>query len=413
MKLSTTYEVVAGDTFATIAAKSYGIGAESFRIAKANPGLAEPLTPGVLVVVPDLPGAPTNVPTGAAASNPSEVAVLIDGERFRFWDRLRVTRAIDVIDSVELGAPFQVNLPAFREAFRPFSYKPVQITVGGAPLFTGTMVAVNPTVDAQSSTIAASAYATAGVLQDSTPPASAYPIEFRDVSLRDIATTMAAPFGVSVVFDAEPGAVFSKVECKPGKKVLTFLTDLAKQRNLVASSTPDGSLLFSQSIAAGQPVAQLEEGQSPVISVAPFFTPQEYYSHITGLQPVVVGLAGSQFTTKNPRLQGVTRPFTYTVQDTDGGDLRQAVEAKTARMFGNMAAYSVKVATWRDPAGNLWAPNTTVNLVAPRAMIYNNYEFLIRSVEFDRDAVSEIATLNLVIPGSFSGQLPEVLPWEE
>ena len=82
-------------------------------------------------------------------------------------------------------------------------------------------------------------------------------------------------------------------------------------------------------------------------------------------------------------------------------------------MFGAMASYSVALSTWRDPAGNLWAPNTTLKLQAPGAMIYNSYEFIVRSVEFSKDSTSETARLNLVLPGAFSGQIPEALPWDE
>jgi prophage tail gpP-like protein len=38
-------------------------------------------------------------------------------------------------------------------------------------------------------------------------------------------------------------------------------------------------------------------------------------------------------------------------------------------MFGNMAAYTLTVASWRDDAGKLWEPNTTVTLIAPGAMV--------------------------------------------
>ena len=161
------------------------------------------------------------------------------------------------------------------------------------------------------------------------------------------------------------------------------------------------------------PVAVLRQGIAPVLSVVPFFSPQEYYSHITGLEPVIVGLPGSQFTVKNPRLQGVVRPITFDTPDTLDADVKAAVEAKAGRMFGNMVSYSVTVATWRDPQGAIWEPNTLVTVLAPDAMIYEEYTFVIRSVTFEREGRAETATLNLIIPGSFSGEIPESLPWDD
>lgn len=411
--MSTTYSVITGDTFESIARKKYGTEKEAALIAWANPGVAQPLTAGTVLTVPVLPDAPQNLQQAADSSTEDEVAILIGGKRFRFWDKVRITRSIDTMDTVEFGAPFDADAPGFRETFRPFSFKTVVITVGGTPLFTGTMVAVNPVIENAQKVISVSGYSLPGVLNDCTSPASSFPLEFNDQGLSDIATAMAAPFGISVDFQADQGAVFERVASEPGKKVLAFLTELAKQRNLIISSSSRGKLIFLQSTESGQPVARLQQGVAPVLSVTPFFSPQEYYSHITGIEPVVVGLAGSQFTVKNPRLLGVTRPLTFNAPDTLDADVKSAVEAKAGRMYGNMASYSVRVATWRDPNGNLWEPNTLIKLLAPDAMIYDEYEFIIRSIEFTRDRATETATLNLVIPGSFSGKTPETLPWDE
>lgn len=408
-----TYSVITGDTFESISRKKYGTEKEADRIARANPGVAEPLTAGTTLTVPTLPDAPQNIQQTAESSTDDEVAILIDGKRFRFWDKVRITRAIDAMDTVEFGAPFDADAPGFRETFRPFSFKTVVITVGGTPLFTGTMVAVSPVLENAKKVISVSGYSLPGVLNDCTSPASSFPLEFDNQGLREIATAMAAPFGISVDFQADQGAVFERVASEPGKKVLAFLTELAKQRNLIISSSSRGKLTFLQSSEGGQPVARLQQGIAPVLSVTPFFSPQEYYSHITGIEPVVVGLAGSQFTVKNPRLLGVTRPLTFNAPDTLDADVKSAVEAKAGRMFGNMVSYSVRVATWRDPSGKLWEPNTAIKLLAPDAMIYKEYEFIIRSIEFSRDRATETATLNLVIPGSFSGKIPGALPWDE
>lgn len=411
--MSTTYSVITGDTFESISRKKYGTEKEADLIARANPGVAEPLTGGTTLTVPVLPDSPQNIQQAAGSSTEDEVAILIDGKRFRFWDTVRITRAIDTMDTVEFGAPFDAEAPGFKDTFRPFSFKTVVITVGGSPLFTGTMVTVNPVIENARKIVSVSGYSLPGVLNDCTSPASSFPLEFDNQGLREIATALVAPFGISVEFLADQGAVFERVASEPGKKVLAFLTELAKQRNLIISSSSRGKLVFLQSSESGQPVARLQQGSAPVLSVTPLFNPQEYYSHITGIEPVVVGLPGSQFTVKNPRLEGVTRPFTFNAPDTLDADVKAAVEAKAGRMFGNMASYSVRVATWRDPSGNLWEPNTPIKLLAPDAMIYSEYEFTIRSIEFSRDRATETATLNLVIPGSFSGKIPGALPWDE
>jgi prophage tail gpP-like protein/phage tail protein X len=411
--LSITSKVLQGDTFASIARRVYGTEAEASRIRRANPGVSEPLVTGAEIVTPAAPDAPRDRPQEIPAQTENEVALLVDGERFRFWDSVRVTRSIDAMDTVEFGGPFDSTAPGMRETFRPFSYKALDIKVGGDQLFAGTMVAVDPVIANESITIAASGYSLPGVLNDCTPPPSSFPLEFNGQDLRGIAASIAGDFGLAVEFPDGPGPAFERVACDPGKKALAFLIELAQQRNLIVTNTAAGALVFFRPAPVGIPVAKLRQGESPVLSVTPMFSPQQYHSHITGIEPVVVGLAGSQFTVKNPRLQGVVRPITFTAQDVEGGDIAAAVEAKASRMFGSMASYAVRVSTWRDANGQLWAPDTTVTLEAPDAMVYSDYSFIVRSVAFDRDGTTETATLDLVIPGSFSGQQPEALPWEE
>ena len=406
------YTVRAGDTFETIARKQYGSEQYASLVAQANPGTLAPLAAGTVLAVPPRPDAPTDKQGQARSDNPNEVAVLINGARFRFWSAVRITRTLDGMDTVEFTAPFDPDAPGFRESFKPFSYAPVAITVGGETLFTGTMIGISPTVGEREKTINVSAYSLPGVLNDCTPPASAYPVEFNDLALPEISAALAKPFGVAVQFTGPKGSAFERVAVEPGDAILDFLSDLARQRSLVISSTESGALLFQQSGDTGQPVAILQQGESPVLSVSSTFAPQQYYSHITGLESAYVGTDGSQYTFKNPHLKGVVRPLTFKSPDVQGGDIQQATEAKAGRMYGNMVSWSVRVATWRTKSGALWRPNTSLILTAPGAMVYNAYEFVIRSVSFDREGSQESAELELVLPGAFSGKAPESLPWD-
>ena len=413
--MSTTYKVLPGDTLDNISRKIYGTETESNLIMKANPDITGgSLQIDSIIILPELPDAPKNILNNALpVKNDNDVSIHIETRRFRFWNKIRIIRAIDTIDIVEFMSPFDADAPKFKETFRPFSFKPLNISVGGERLFSGTMVGVQPFVENGRKILSIGGYSLPGVLNDCTSPASAYPLEFNDLGLKDISIAMASPFGISVKFTSEAGSAFSRVANEPGERILSFLTTLAQQRNLVIGSTPNGELLFSRSIESGRPVAFLSQGVAPVINITPFFSPQEYYSHITGIEPVIVGLKGSQYTIKNSRLQGVTRPMTFSAPDALQNDLEGAVAAKAGRMFANMVSYSVQLSTWRDPGGNLWKPNTIVKLQAPEAMIYEEYDFIIRKVDFKCDEQKMTSRLDLVIPGSFSGKVPKELPWDK
>lgn len=410
--MSKVYTTVKNDTYEIISRKQYGNENEANTIANSNPGVYEPFIIGLLIVIPDLPDSPVNNQQQAAAIDQDEIAILIEGVRFRFWDSITINQSIDTITTVEFGVPFDSSIKEMRNIFKPFTYKKVVVTIGGNPVFTGVMVIINPILENTRKVLSITCYSIPGVLNDCNAPASSFPLEYNDQGLKDIATNLCNLFGISVDFKSDQGAVFERVALGPQKKVLSFLIELAKQRNLIVSDTELGKLLFYKPISNGNPVARLRQGESPLVSVTPLFKPQEYYSSVTGIEAEQLGFPSSQFTVKNIHLNNVIRPFTFDINDTTNADVKLSVDAKMGRMVANAASYSVQLSTWRDFQGDLWQPNTVITLHSHDAMIYKEYNFIIRSVSFDKNSDAKGSTLQLTIPGALSGELPKVLPWE-
>lgn len=405
-----SYTVVSGDTFDSISRKSYGLESGAAAIRAANPGASEPLTAGTALTIPPQPYAPANPVTLADQAAPDEVALLLGGERFRFWEGVRITRSLDSIDTIEFSAPFDPDDRAQRAQFRPFAYQGAVFTVGGEPLFTGTVITTTPELTPSARTVRLAGYALPGVLDDCTP-SSQSELEFNGATLVDVTASLAVPFGLAIQFLADPGAPFERVACKKTQNVLPFLVELAKQRGGVFRSSPEGALQFVNDSPADVPDAVLQEGLSPLVEVLPAFDGQQYFSEVTGVERVGTDTAGSQFTAKNERVTTV-RPFTFAVDDAIKGDVSVATNAKLGRMFGGAIRYSITVATWRTPSGELWAPDQTISLLAPSAMVYSPYKFKVRAVTFSATKTERTATLELVLPGAFRGIAPESLPWD-
>lgn len=344
----------------------------------------------------------------------NEVSVLIDGQRFRFWSTITIGRSIDNMDTVDLSGPFDPTDANQREVMRPLTYKPMTVLVNGVVLFTGIMASIVPRVTPDSIEFGVGGYSTPGELSQLPQPSVRMPGEFRRQNLHQIAETLASYYDIGIKTDVLPGPIFKKVKIEPTATVISFLIELAQQRNQVMSSTSDGKLLFWRAVTEGDPVAFLEQGLSPMRGIQPAVNPAEYYSEITGLKPVRPRSKSTvKFTVKNPFLANVYRPYTFDVPDAETGSLKEAVEAKLSRMYANAIAYTVEVATWRDARGDLWAPNKIVRILAPGAMIYRPHDFVIRSVTLDRTPDSETASLDVMMPGSFSSVKAGGLPWDE
>ena len=344
------------------------------------------------------------------------IAVSIGTRDFEHWPgEVEINRSLDNFSTITMSAPFEPEEKIFRETFVPFSYKPLKVSIDGELVFTGQLIGVEPKSTAKSRTVRCSGYSLPAVLSDTTMPASEFPIEYGDRTLLQIAIHLAQPFNITVVTEAGTviGPKFRRVKLRPTEKVGPFLTKLAKARGLIMRDTALGELMFLNSAKPGKAVAGFKEGETPTTSVAATFSPQSYYSEITGFATMKAGRRGSGYTEKNDNLPDVVRPLNFTLGDVNAGDLPGAVKAKMARMFGNMVAYVVEVPTWHDPSGALWRTNTTVTLHAPGAMVYNETELLVRDVFLRAGQDSVTARLGLVLPGAFSGEQPESLPWGE
>jgi prophage tail gpP-like protein len=174
-----------------------------------------------------------------------DVALRIFGKQWHAWDELEVHLALDEHASVGFRAPFEVERKEFRETFRPFSFAPLDIAVGGSPVFTGTLFDVTPDLSATERSVEVSAYSKAAVLDECDPPASILPVEANGLTLKQIAQRLAEPFGVGVMVDGPEGAPFKRVKTRQKKvntkaeadeKIGDFLAELARQRGFVVSS---------------------------------------------------------------------------------------------------------------------------------------------------------------------------------
>jgi prophage tail gpP-like protein len=342
-----------------------------------------------------------------------DVSLEIEQEVFRFWTKVRVKRSMDTFSTAEFSAPFEASRKEFREIFRPFKFQSVVIKEGDNRLFTGRVVGINPSVAPDRKEVTVTAYALPAVLHDCTAPASLLPLEFKKLKLQAIAGILCAPFGVNVDFRGEDGAAFDKVKLDASKKLFEFLKDLAEHRNFIFTDNTIGDLLCWRSVKPGTPVARLRDDEQPVTKVEPSYNPQDYFSEITGFAPAKRGRKGSKFTEKNKWLPNVLRPFCFHPDKIEKGDLPGTVRMKLARMFADMVSFDIDVATWKQPDGEVWRPNTTVTLLAPDAMVYRETELLVRDVETVIEKDSRSAQLNLVLPGVFDAEIPETLPWDE
>lgn len=403
-----THFVKSGDTYELLSSRYYGDQSGAGQIQSANPGAANPPQPGTAVVIPDREQRP------AVAPAEDGIDLRIGGVSFRFFTRIAIVRRLDAMDTIEVEAP-QADTPEFRDLIKPLSFPDLSVFVDREQIFNGTVTHMQPELTAKDgSKVRLSGYSTPGILADCMlPPGDNAQRQFRKMNLPDIATKVIEPFSIQLERSGEMGSTFRRVRLKPGRRVLEFLTGLAKQRKVLIGSTTTGALALRAPPAVASAVVELVQGELPLENVQPTFAPQSYYSHITGIRRTNRGGVGSKHTVLNPLAQesGIVRPLVMEIRDVKRGELNAAAEALAGRMLASAVSYDVRVGTWKDPQGVLWEPGSTVSLHAPGAFVYEPYDFQVRSVRFQRSVDGDSAVLSLMLPGVFDGQAPDMLPW--
>ncbi len=337
------------------------------------------------------------------------IKLVIGSDEFKFWSSFSITRSIDTLDVFNFDAPFGEN-SGIKDAIKPLQFKPGQLFIDDELLSTIVLVNPLPTLNAESNSISVDGYSKPGVLNDCNIKQDRYPIQLKDQTLEQIANTLAVFFGVEVEFTGSSGAKFKKVKLEIDWKPLNFLIKLAKERGFLISNTVDGKLLFWKLNKKAVTTA-LKEGQTPLLSVTPNFSPQKYFSEVTGLSSRSVIKDPESVTIDNKNLS-VNRPFAYRVKNRlFGADLKNAVKWKMGLMIGNAIKYSIVVQGLRDERGEIWKPNTFINLTAPSTYVNNETKFVIKNLTLSKGD-AETTTMDLVLPESYSGEIPERLPWD-
>jgi LysM repeat protein len=426
--MSKSYTVVSGDRLTRISQRFYGIPEKYPLIIQSNPILGERqikgilaadglpiIYPGQILIIPDETIVIVNQ---IEKREPSEsidtefenaLIVIIDNLSFQFFSSYTIISNIGSLDTISIASPY-FDTPEYRNTFQPLHYKSAAIYYGKDLFFNGILIAPNSQIEPQSETMNLNFYPKCGILQDCPLPISYYPIELNNLNLKQIAETVASVFSIKVEFIGDPGASFEKVGLSPTEKPLNFLIGLAKKRGFLITNNINGDLLIWKA-EISNPVAFVKEGELPFISCTPSFDPQNYYSSITGLTPETEEKEADSYTWENPFLSGISRPLTIEINDIENGDLKSAVEAAAGRMFAQNK-YPLVLNTHRDENNNFFQKNTMIRSLAPKSNIYNETDFLIEKAILTRTIQGDTAQINQILPGAYTGELPEVVPWE-
>jgi hypothetical protein len=247
-------------------------------------------------------------------------------------------------------------------------------------------------------------------LLDSPAPKGSYPIEFSGANLEIIGNRISSLFNLEAFYYAEPGAKFTKASLKKGANSLEFLTRLAKQRTQILTDDEFGSVIFSDGMSSGAPIMSIDASKRPDVKVDVQYNADKFYSSVTGVLKGKRGRNKKEFTIDNNYYIGIEKPYEFTIDESDEGEIEEVTRCVYARMFADVFSVNVTVPGWRDKNKELITPAKPIKVLAPDYYINEMTEVDIRTVTYSAVPDRQSTTLSCVLPGVFTGNVPEI-PW--
>lgn len=406
--MSKTYTVMPGDTLESISSRVYGDPSESPRIESANQTQVSALSPGTILLIPDIPE--REALRTAQASNrlinkaATDLTIII-GNQEVLTTSARIIRTMDTpADGWSATIPWTPGEnPALDELIKPFRYPTASAFIGSELMVNGLLYTVGAELsnDGRIKNLGGFSF-TADAIDSTLKP----PYERNNVTLEQVATELVQPLGISAEFDADLGGQFSRVTADATETIISHLSKLATQRGGLISSTPEGNLLFTKA-GTGPTVGTLEEGGPFVTSWGAEYDGRNIHNAYRATRRSIV--YGSKVAIAKNNNVPRSRSITFQADDTTQGDILAAAEWRRSKALVDALTMELPVVDWFDPSGNLWRENTFVNVVSPTLDLPNGFLFLIRKVEYIFDNGGRPAILSIIPPQAYNGEsIPDI-----
>lgn len=382
-----------------------------------------------------------------ASKAPNAFSVFLAGIEVKNILSARLTRAIDAVAAgwtaeipwTPAGENHNPNLDAI---VGPYQYPEATVYLGSNLVSTGRLYTVTNNFEPSGLTKTLEGFSFTADLVD-----SHISREFRDHIIKaaipvhgytwtggsvwNLANSIGQYLGIGVKTDIGdvtlPGqsqrttAEFSFLQAALTESYAEFLARLAYQRGLLVTTDVNGNLFLTAADLSKPPVATLGEGDIRAYSEyqrnqgaaraqgwkAKFDGRKRYYKYTVYGQS---GWGDLIYSEAIDPLVPKSRIINDVAPDGDFGVSQIAAQWTRSKQLVEALSIPFPVIGWYTPRGQLWAPNTLVQVFAPSIHVNSPFTFLVRAVEYIHEQAGQTATLSLVPPQCYTGD-PIKEPW--
>lgn len=327
----------------------------------------------------------------------------IEGRNIELFNDFNFTLAYNSIASVfNFKANFDPNNSEHRIVFKPLSYRKVVLEHNGELIITGTLQNHNFNIKSTKGLSSFSAYSLPGVLEDCPIGLEQYPLEFNNLSLKEIIQKVIEPHVLSVLIDSsaeeEANLVYPEITTDATTTIKKFISDLAFQRGLILTHNTKGALIVTKTNTKRTAVVNYTESKG-VTEISLSVAGQRIHSVVHSQQQADEDEESnaSESTLENP-LVSAYRPI---VKIQNSGNDIDTEKFNRSVLGGELRSISakIKVYQWewiKDGKLELIRPNNIVSIVSPNNFLFKQRNFFVESVSFKGNQKEQTAILSCV-----------------
>lgn len=339
------------------------------------------------------------------------VKLITSGLSLDNWDSLTIKRSIDEFaDAFSFSCQSSAGL---RAKLKPRGYQPAEVWFGNEKLITGQ-------IEKHSGAVASAELNFEG--RSKTGPMVDCNITQRNIQVSGMTLLSVAEFfslqGITCIApkgDSPKLAYF--VTASNTDTMAAFLQKLAKtQTKFIFHSDPEGRLVLDQPALRGAPTVKIVEGQGIFLDASVSVDGTQLFSqyHVVNSTGGFIAAADGHDTLD--RVDKGIKVFRPKYLDVSSGAASQIQDAATqAVALGISGAVSIEVilGDWTSNDGTLFAPGQFLELTAPSVWIEQPFTLMVASVTMTLSGGDgRKSSLRCVIPGTYSGVIPTVWPWD-
>lgn len=335
----------------------------------------------------------------------------------RINDRIR-TRKVEFFNDYSIGLRYDSMASSFgfNGYFNPNNREHIELyCIGhyhiaylehaGETILTGNIVSHEFSGASKKEVAKFSGYSLAGVLEDCNIPPSLYPLQSDGLTLREIASKLIKPFGLSMIVDPAVASAmdepYEKTTAEPTESIKEYISKLAAQKNVITSHNAKGHIVFTRANTGKTPILHFDSTRKDAI---PFntmgfsYNGQGMHSHIHVIrQASKDGGNAGESEIRNPYVPFVYRP-TVIIQSS-GTDIDTDKAARMA-LSAELKNLRLVISTdrWEGPDKKILKPNNLITVINPEIYLFKKSTWFIESIDFKGNQQETTATLTCCLP---------------